>query len=137
MRSEKRCRYFDQCDAPICPLDEQSLQSGTWYPDEPICRILRFSKLRWIKNQKKIAKIGSYESGFFIKDMLDRRLVIRKGIEGINPNSFDTQKQIRQWLTAHPDRPAPRLTQKQLDSLKRGAERLREMKKDAPKASVS
>ncbi|MHC4069848.1 MAG: hypothetical protein ACYSR8_09795 [Planctomycetota bacterium] len=118
MTDSKQCKHFDTCSAPICPLDESSLKSGLWYPDEKICSSRGFQQKRWIKNQKKIKKVGSYDTGYFTKVMLDRRLFVKKGIKGIDPDK-DGPKQIKKWLHEHPDR-AP--SRKQLNHLKNMAE---------------
>ncbi len=34
----EKCRHFEECNAPICPIDEESIKSAIWYPDEEICR---------------------------------------------------------------------------------------------------
>ena len=79
------CKHFDYCDAPLCPLDA-GIDVRTWFADEPICNRRVFTKLLWRKNQKKIAKFGSYENGYFTKPMLDKKLTVRRGIKGINPD---------------------------------------------------
>jgi hypothetical protein len=50
----KVCNYFDTCDAPLCPLDEKSLRSGIWYPDESICK--KKNPPEWVKRQKRYLK---------------------------------------------------------------------------------
>ena len=118
MTDSKQCKHFDTCSAPLCPLDASSLGGGLWYPDEDICKVRRFQQDRWIKNQKKIKKVGSYETGYFTKEMLDRRLFVKKGIKGIDPDK-DGPTQIKKWLDSHPDR---KPSQKQLDHFKNMAE---------------
>jgi hypothetical protein len=36
--------------------------------------------------------------------MLNRDMVIRKGIEGANPDAKDSEAEIRRWMDAHPER---------------------------------
>jgi len=38
------CPYFDSCNAPICPLDENK-GKAIWYSDEAICKNRDFSDL--------------------------------------------------------------------------------------------
>jgi len=51
------CPYFDSCDAPICPLDENK-EKTLWYSDEAICKNWDFSDLEFIKTQKKVSKLN-------------------------------------------------------------------------------
>ncbi|MHC4634826.1 MAG: hypothetical protein ACYSYU_06405 [Planctomycetota bacterium] len=81
----KHCRYFESCDAPLCPLDPD-IDKRTWFADEPICKRRKFAKQLWRKNQRKIAKVADFEAGYFTKSMLDKRMTVRKGIKGLNPD---------------------------------------------------
>ena len=110
MKDSKQCKHFNSCSGPLCPLD----LCGIWYADEDICKVRKFQQERWIKNQKKIKKVGSYDTGYFTKEMLDRRLFVKKGIKGIDPDK-DEPRQLKKWLREHPDRQPSR---KQLDHFK-------------------
>lgn len=114
MEDSEKCKHFSTCSAPICPLDD----GGIWYPDEKICKVRRFQQEQWVKNQKKIKKVGNYDTGYFTKEMLDRRLFVKKGIKGIDPEK-DEPRQIKKWLHEHPNRQP---TQKQLNHFKNMAE---------------
>ena len=81
----KDCRYFESCDAPLCPLDPD-IDKRTWFADEPICKCRKFAKLLWRKNQRKIAKVADFETGYFTKKILNKRMTVRKGIKGLNPD---------------------------------------------------
>ena len=118
MTNSNECRHFDSCSAPLCPLDSSSLGGGLWYPDEEICRVRKFQQEQWLKNQKKLKKVGNLDSGYFTKEMLDRRLIVRKGIKGIDPDK-DESRQLKRWLSEHPDR---KPSQKQLSHFKNMAE---------------
>ena len=113
MTNPEQCKHFDSCSAPICPLDE-GVSMRNWYPDEGICKVRKFQQERWLKSQKKIKKIGSYDTGYFTREMLDRRLFVKKGIRGIDPDK-DEPRQLKKWLREHPDRQPSR---KQLDHFK-------------------
>jgi len=80
------CRHFGSCSAPLCPLDAESLRRGLWYPDEEICRNKRFSKLRWIKVQRRIARLHAEHGvrGFFTYEMLCSIRQVRRGIKGLD-----------------------------------------------------
>ena len=74
----KDCRYWNECNAPLCPLDRGA--KGIWYPDEDICGVRKYGKRTWIANQKKIAKRGDVNT-YFTKKMLQLKTVIRTGIQ--------------------------------------------------------
>ena len=101
-----QCKRFDTCNAPLCPLDEQSLKHSIWYPDEEICRAKLFSALPWIKAQRKIAKRASRMDRYFTLQMLKRNCIIKKGIEGLDPD-LDEALQLKRWLKAHPVKKEP------------------------------
>ena len=86
------CKYAEYCSAPLCPLDRESLKHGIWYPDEEICRLKNSPK--WIKNQKKIVKVGAPTNYYFDYQMLNTLKAIRKGIKGKDPDASvkDIQK---------------------------------------------
>ena len=95
------CRRFEACDAPLCPLDEQSLECGIWYPGEAICGMRGNWKLPWVKAQKKIAKVGARADRYFNFQMLNRNCIIGRGMEGLDPDK-EEGPQLRKWLKAHP-----------------------------------
>ena len=99
----QECKRYDTCSVPLCPMDDQSLRNGIWYPDEQICRNQACRSLTWIKNQKKIAKKAGAMDRYFTLKMLDRNIVIRKGVEGLDPD-HDEAYQLRRWLKAHPEK---------------------------------
>ena len=69
------CQHYFQnnCNAPICQLDENSIKNGIWYADEEICRSRKYPKLLWLKNQKKIKKkTTNPEDGYFNVTMLNK-----------------------------------------------------------------
>jgi len=90
------CPYFEKCNAPLCPLDEESLIHGVWYPEEEICRKMDYA---WIKKQKKIKKLweqGKISSDFFFTvRMLNSLRRIKPGLKGANPDRADGEKE---WL---------------------------------------
>ena len=92
------CSLWSSCDAPICPLDEVSLRTGIWYPDESICRKHLHN---WIQHQKKIAKKAKNKEKYFTFDMLKRDCIIGNGIEGLDPHSEEAP-QLEKWFEKHP-----------------------------------
>ena len=97
------CKKYDTCNAPLCPLDEQSLKHGIWYPDEEICGIRTHATLPWIQNQKKLVKKTGRADRYFNLQMLERNCIIRKGIEGLDPDQAE-EYQLKKWLKAHPEK---------------------------------
>jgi len=96
--SAHKCKYFNRCSAPLCPLDENSLQNGVWYPDEEICRLREFQGLRWVQNQRELKKRGVPVDGYFTAAMLDNEIIFHPDIRGIDPDRKDEEKQIKRWL---------------------------------------
>lgn len=47
------CKRFNQCGAPLCPLDPE-LEQRVWRVGEEICSAHGHSKHRWIKKQRSI-----------------------------------------------------------------------------------
>ena len=80
------CKRFEECSAPLCPMDKVSLEHGIFFSDEEICRLKEFQSLRWVKRQKAIVRKGISNEGYFSILMLNSRRQIRKGTEGINPD---------------------------------------------------
>jgi len=100
----EQCPFFNSCNAPICPLDENK-GKAIWYSDEAICKNRDFSDLDFIKTQKKISKLNKkYEVfGFFTFKMLNRSLIVKKGLEGLNEESdFNKLRKYEQnWILRH------------------------------------
>ncbi|WP_461257363.1 hypothetical protein [Treponema sp. R80B11-R83G3] len=97
-----KCKYFDECSAPICPMDVGAAQP-VWFADEPVCRLQDVPE--WVKRQRKIAKIGaSAIAGYFTLAMLERRCVIGKKMSGIDPDATDVERKTAEenWLCGHP-----------------------------------
>jgi hypothetical protein len=93
----ERCRLFEDCLAPLCPLDPISLK-GVWYIDEEICRSRTHGNLPWIRAQRKIARVKAV--GYFTLEMLHDIRTARKGMVGLDPNE-DEQAQLSRWFGRH------------------------------------
>lgn len=99
--TDKRCRKFQTCNSPLCPLDPQSTESGIWYPDEEICLLRAYGKLLWVRSQRKVAKVKA--EGYFTLEMLQQNCIIKKGLEGLDPDSTeDKELQLEKWIKKHP-----------------------------------
>ena len=88
------CALYETCLAPLCPLDKISL-NGIWYPDEEICRSRTHGNLSWLKAQRRLSRVAA--TGYFTVEMLNRLVVIRKGIAGLDPNETE-EPQLRAWF---------------------------------------
>ena len=100
----KGCQNFNTCNAPLCPLDEE-IEHRTFFADEDICKVKEFSNRLFIKNQKKLKKVGAKDDcGFFTYRMLNRNIIIKKGIQGLDPDSFSSTKTLENnWIKKHPE----------------------------------
>lgn len=127
----KECKRFDGCSAPLCPMDESSLNCGIWYPDEEICSIREFGRLDWIKNQKKIARKVRNKDFYFTSEMLSRNCVITVATEGLDPdkNDFNDDWAIKRWLAKHPGKKG--ISEEKREELAIKMNKVREMKDSA------
>ena len=92
MNKAINCPSYEGCDAAICPLEEDSVTDALWYPDEGICRSRKFSKLSWLKTQKKIARLSlSSDIGYFTVNMFELIDRVSRGIKGVNPDKPDSR----------------------------------------------
>ena len=55
MNDVQRCLIFTDCDASLCPLDND-LTLRIWYADEPVCRSRKHGQHRWIRKQRSIQR---------------------------------------------------------------------------------
>ena len=103
---EEECNLFEECEAPLCPLQENTIKHGIWFADEGICRAKRFQTLPWIKKQKKIVKQGlTVDDGFFSVRMLETIQVVTKNLKGADPDNINSEKQ---WLKERLEKPKNR-----------------------------
>jgi hypothetical protein len=85
----------EDSSAPLCPLDENSVRNGIWYPDEEACP--RRNVPNWVKAQKAIVKVGAPVDRFFTVGMLQAITRVQKGITGIDPDQpFEEAKKAEQ-----------------------------------------
>ncbi len=119
----KDCKYFDTCSASLCPLDNN--RGAIWYPDEPICKSHKHHQsARWVQNQRKVAKRAKDTETCYNRDMLNRDIIIRTGIEGANPDAQDFEAEVKKWIRNHPERTA--------EQKARAKHRGNQLKKTAP-----
>ena len=100
----EKCPFFNFCNAPICPLDENK-EKAIWYSDEAICKNPEYSGLDFIITQKKIAKVNKTHGvkGYFTLKMLNQKIIMRSGIQGINEDTPIEFSSILEenWLKRH------------------------------------
>lgn len=107
--STKLCNLFEPCEspeAPLCPLQHESVAYGIWYGNEPICRSKKFQELPWIKKQRKIASLKLAEdAGYFTTRMLNCLHIsaITGKLTGADPNSSEPEEK---WLSSRNQRQA-------------------------------
>lgn len=92
----EKCKYFEECSAPLCPKDEESLKYGIWYKDEEICK-LKFVD-DWIKKQRKIAKKDKDGFTVFTYKMLCHNCILSTiGIDSDKNREIEEKK----WMNKH------------------------------------
>ena len=109
----KACPLYDRCAAPICPMDPNA-KHRSWYSTEDVCSSSKFKDHKVVVTQRKISKKGS--EGYFTYEMLNRDIVVKKGIQGIDPdipgsverrgqNVIESLYMEREesWLKGHPE----------------------------------
>jgi hypothetical protein len=83
-----------------------ALGNDIWYADEEICQSHEYSRLDWIRNQRKIAKKTRDLDTFYTYHMLQQNCVIGKGIDGLDPDKDISEKERDEtkWLKQHPEK---------------------------------
>jgi hypothetical protein len=83
----RNCRYYQGCEAPICPLDGKTKDIAQWFKDEDICRNMEYEGERWRINQFRIRNNPKVSiDNYFTLEMLNRIQTISSKIKGINPD---------------------------------------------------
>ena len=101
--------YEKGCNNMLCPMLSEP---GIWYSEEDLCLNPGYKDNLVVINQKKLKK--KHPDGYFTRDMLSKRFVIKTGISGIDPDvppSIDARGQSsvdrlylereRQWNESH------------------------------------
>jgi hypothetical protein len=99
------CRYFDTCSAPLCPMDLKSLQLCAWFADEDVCRRADYTRLHWVRRQKKIASITSKDParGCFSHAMLCQDCRLTRRLRGLDPSVGEINElRVHRWILEHP-----------------------------------
>lgn len=48
----EQCPKYENCEAPLCPLDLEKKQP--WYIDEDVCKLPEHKELPWVVLQRKL-----------------------------------------------------------------------------------
>ena len=101
--------YEKGCNNMLCPMLSEP---GIWYSEEDLCLNPSYKDNLVVANQKKLKK--KHPEGYFTREMLSKRFVIKTGISGIDPDvppSVDARGQAavdklyvereKQWNEAH------------------------------------
>jgi hypothetical protein len=99
------CNHFEDCSAPICPEDAESMEHGAWFADEEICRRIPYRERHYIRAQRRIAQLTACDPnrGCFTVPMLDRNCRLTHGIRGLDPEiAPPTPDRVARWLNLHP-----------------------------------
>jgi len=76
------CPHFNECDAPLCPLDV-NLEHHIWFPKDTVCR--RRAVPEWVGKQKSIRRLKKIDPDrYFTVRMLDSMQEVTKDVEGIS-----------------------------------------------------
>ena len=107
------CPFYEKCEVQVCPMDPMR-DSRIWYADEGPCPNPDFKDHKAVINQKKLSK--RHAPGYFTHAMLNRDIIVKVGIQGIDPDIPDTverrgQKAIdslytereQAWIQGHPE----------------------------------
>ena len=87
-KPEVLCNRFQECSAPLCPLDP-NLKDRCWYHDEEICRSRKHgSGVRWIKKQRSIVKRKT-------KCYLDKPVTYAQLFEASRPKQLSDEQRAK------------------------------------------
>jgi len=105
----EECRFFtckdNACNAPLCPMDKESMKYSAWFPNEEICRLRAANQ--GVRTQKKIAKKTQSIETCYAWPMLNRSLFVGSAITGITPARLDGDNTaespaVIDWIKKHP-----------------------------------
>jgi hypothetical protein len=120
---ERMCNLLEPCEtpeAPLCPIQVNTIKHGIWYPGEPVCRSKRFSYLLWLQKQRKIARLKlNEEAGFFTVRILEEIHTINRNIRGANPDEPDAEQK---WLAQKEEKRASKRSRKHRSGSKESTE---------------
>jgi hypothetical protein len=99
------CPHFQDCSAPICPEDPESLANCAWFPGEEICRREVYASLPWVRKQRRtaLATGKDAERGCFTVEMLAHDCRVYGTVQGLDPETEITVARSQKWIREHPE----------------------------------
>ena len=98
MEMKNRCKYSIECNAPLCPLFKDEVNSSFfWQPTQDVCR--KKDVPDWVKRQREIVRnIRPINSKtYFHISMLDDDLEINSKVKGLGAKDLN-QPQLADGL---------------------------------------
>ena len=134
-QENEKCTFWQRgCNNQICPMVKDNSRY-IWYSEEDICSNPEYRDELTVINQKKLKKKKAL--GYFTYEMLNRDFVIKKGIEGIDPDvpeAVDLRGQAavdklykdreEAWFNAHSERTEEQINNRRIAAMK-GTEALK------------
>ncbi len=123
------CPYYQKCEDQVCPMDPLK-ENRIWYSHEGQCLNPEYKGTLMAQSKKKISK--KHAPGYFTYAMLDRDMIIRKGVEGIDPDVPDNvlrrgqhavdslyREREKAWLSGHSEITGEQKERMRLDGIKK------------------
>jgi len=83
----EKCNRFNECSAPLCPLDPD-IKTRLWFHDEEICKSWEHNKHRWIKKQRSIVRRKT-------KSYLDKPVTYEQLFAASRPKRFSDEQRAK------------------------------------------
>lgn len=105
MSGTNDCSIYDRCSAPLCPMNSESMRSGAWKADEPICSSRAYCTMTMVQIQYKIRKKSKDTDTIYTSDMLNRNIMVTKAITGIDPDVLheDFEGKVKKFIEKRPE----------------------------------
>ena len=83
-QENEKCTFWQRgCNNQVCPMVKDNSRY-IWYSEEDTCSNPEYKDELTVINQKKLKKKKA--QGYFTYEMLNMRIVVKKGISGIDPD---------------------------------------------------
>ena len=130
MNKRNNCKYYDGCNAQLCPmLSDENNKNYIWYPDEDICTRKK-NIPDWVKQQRKVAKKANPDNFwfYFTMDMLKVRFRVTNSVKGLDPDKKE-YPQLNQWFKRNKGTKKRKMTDEQKKQKREQLAKAREIKK--------
>ena len=94
------CYRYEICSAPICPLNEESLREGQFFPGEDTCQSREYRREHWARVQRRINRKVRNQDRYFTYEMLLNITKVTLTLKGLDPNR-PQKEQLAVWLKHH------------------------------------